>query len=128
LPGIKSLYSKFHLDEPWDSPHNLSLLDAMPNVYACPSDPTRKPGTTGYQAVIGPATAFTPDFKPLPFQDFTDGLSRTLLVGESRRCVPWTKPEDLPFDMTLPLTASAATTGITTTASTPCSRTAPPDS
>jgi prepilin-type processing-associated H-X9-DG protein len=106
LPYLEasSLYSRFHLDEPWDSPHNLALLEAMPLVYACPSDRARKPEMTGYEAVIGPATAFTPDFKPLSFEDFTDGLSNTLLVGESRRCVPWTKPEDLPFDMSVPLT------------------------
>ena len=97
------LYSKFHLDEPWDSPHNLTLLNPTPRFYACPSDSTLKPGMTGYQAVIGPDMAFTPDFKPLRLQDFTDGLSGTFLVGESRRAVPWTKPEDLSFDMTLPL-------------------------
>ena len=58
---------------------------------------------TGYQAVIGPNTAFTPDFKPLQFKDFTDGVNATILVGESRSLVPWTKPEDLPLDMNLPL-------------------------
>jgi prepilin-type processing-associated H-X9-DG protein len=106
LPYLESstLYSRLHLDEPWDSPHNLSLLDPMPVVYACPSHLTRKPGTTGYQVVIGRATAFTPDFKPLPIQDITDGTSGTLLVGESRDWVPWTKPEDLAFDMAIPLT------------------------
>src|SRR5262249_8990049 len=64
-----TLYSKFRLDEPWDSPNNLAQLDQMPFIYGCPSDPTRKPGTTGYQAVVGPPTAFTPDFKLLSFQD-----------------------------------------------------------
>jgi len=105
LPYLEcgSLYSRFHLDEPWDSPHNLSLLEPVPSVYACPSDATRKPGMTGYQAVIGPNTAFTPDLKPVEFADFIDGTSNTLLVGESRRCVPWTKPEDLPMNTTLPL-------------------------
>ena len=63
-----------------------------------------KPGMTGYQCVIGPNTAFNPDFKPLRFEDFTDGLAGTLLIGETRRGVPWTKPEDLPFDMSVPLT------------------------
>lgn len=58
---------------------------------------------TAYQVVIGPSTGFTPDFKLLRFQDFTDGLAQTVLVGESRRPVPWTKPEDLPLDMTVPL-------------------------
>ncbi len=98
------LYSKFHLDEPWDSPHNLTLLDKTPSFYACPSDATLKPGMTGYKAIIGPSTAFTPDFKPLRFEDITDGTSNTILIGESRRTVPWTKPEDLPFDMSVPLT------------------------
>ena len=32
--GEKSLYYKFHLDEPWNSPHNKVLLDQMPDVYA----------------------------------------------------------------------------------------------
>ncbi len=106
LPYIESspLYSKFHLDEPWDSPHNLSLLEPMPYIYVCPSDRTQKPGTTGYQVVIGPATAFRPDFRPVSFPEITDGLDGTLLVGEAHHGVPWTKPEDIPFDRNLPLT------------------------
>ncbi|WZO99014.1 DUF1559 domain-containing protein [Isosphaeraceae bacterium EP7] len=102
LPFIEQqdLFSKFHLDEPWDSPHNRSLIRDMPNVYRCPSDLTLTPGMTGYKVVVGPSTAFTPDFNPLRFLDFTDGLNGTLLIGESNDGVPWTKPEDLPFDMT----------------------------
>lgn len=98
-----SLYAKFHLDEPWDSPHNLALVNQMPLVYACPSDYDRKPGTTGYQVVIGPDTAFTPDYQPLPLEKITHGLSESVLVGECRHNVPWTKPEDLPLDLTIPL-------------------------
>ncbi|APW61988.1 DUF1559 domain-containing protein [Paludisphaera borealis] len=98
-----SVYTKFHLDEPWDSSHNIALLESMPSVYACPSDRELKPGMTGYQVVVGPKTAFTPDFKLLRIADFTDGTTNTLLIGESRRAVPWTKPEDLPFDGALPL-------------------------
>jgi hypothetical protein len=101
--GSSGLYARFHLDEPWNSPHNFALLGEMPNLYACPSDRALKPGMTGYQAVVGPETAFTPDFKPLTFRDFSDGTATTLVVGESRRSVPWTKPEDLPFDMSVPL-------------------------
>ncbi len=99
----ENLYAKFRLDEPWDSPHNIALLDSMPASYACPSDTARLPRTTGYQAVIGPGTAFPPDLKPLRLPDFADGLDNTILVSESRHTVPWTKPEDLRFDMTQPL-------------------------
>src|SRR5438874_420269 len=38
LPYLQrgDLYNQFHLDEPWDSPHNIVLLDRMPDVYRCP--------------------------------------------------------------------------------------------
>jgi prepilin-type processing-associated H-X9-DG protein len=105
LPYLEpsALSTKFHLDEPWDSPHNVTLIDQMPSSFACPSDATRKPGMTGYQVVVGPTTAFPPDFKPLKFEEITDGTSNTLLVGESRQTVPWTKPEDLSINGNIPL-------------------------
>lgn len=105
LPFLEcnSTYAKFHLDEPWDSPHNLALLAERPFAYACPAHEGLKPGMTSYQVVLGPETAFTPDFKPLKMEDITDGTTVTILVSESLRTVPWTKPEDLPFDMRVPL-------------------------
>jgi len=38
LPFIEeeSLYKEFHLDEPWDSPHNIRFVERMPPVYALP--------------------------------------------------------------------------------------------
>ena len=35
LPYIdqEDLYKQFHLDEPWDSPHNRSLIEKMPGTY-----------------------------------------------------------------------------------------------
>src|SRR5262249_42832414 len=35
--------------------------------------------------------------------DITDGMHRTILAVEAHREVPWTKPEDIPFDATNPL-------------------------
>ena len=31
--GDIALYKRFHLDEPWDSPHNLAVAQAVPEVY-----------------------------------------------------------------------------------------------
>ena len=58
---------------------------------------------TGYRAVVGARTAFTPDFKPLRIDEFTDGTSNTLFIGESLQAVPWTKPDDLAVGGGLPL-------------------------
>ena len=37
------------------------------------------------------------------FADIVDGSSTTILAVESKREVPWTKPEDIPFDVKGPL-------------------------
>jgi len=99
--GYQSLYQRFHLDEPWDSPHNRALLAEMPPELACPGGPGRRTGRTGYLVVVGPITEFgsinTP-FEPtrgVEIREFIDGTSQTALVIETNRLVPWTKPDDL---------------------------------
>jgi hypothetical protein len=90
------LYKQFRLDEPWDGPNNKKLLAKMPAVFASP-DARWKPGETGYRAFHGKG-AFFEGKKGLPFASFTDGLSNTLMAVEAAESVPWTKPEELPFD------------------------------
>jgi hypothetical protein len=99
------LYKQFHLDEPWDSPHNKKLLRKMPKVYAPPGGATREPYTTYYQVFVGPRAAFEERRATMIPASFPDGLSNILLVVEAGRPVPWTKPEDLPFTPDGPLPA-----------------------
>jgi hypothetical protein len=104
LPYIHQgdLYKEFHLDEPWDSQHNIKLLPRMPKTYQHPSAPPSQTKTY-YQVFTGPHTPFngnTPARIPATFQD---GLSNTILVVEASKPVPWTKPEDIPYDPQKPL-------------------------
>jgi prepilin-type processing-associated H-X9-DG protein len=99
LPYIEqdNLYKEFHLDEPWDSEHNKKLLAKIPPVYG-PLDEKGPKGTdTYYQAFIG-KSAFFEGKKGLTFADFTDGTSNTIMIVEAAKPVPWSKPEDIPFD------------------------------
>jgi prepilin-type processing-associated H-X9-DG protein len=99
LPYIEqqALYNKFKLDEPWDSPHNKPLLDEMPPTYACPSMAKKDATGTSYRAFVGNNALFEKD-RAVGFQDVTDGTSNTIMVVETRDTVPWSKPDDIPFD------------------------------
>jgi hypothetical protein len=103
LPFLEqdALYRQFKLDEAWDSPHNKRLLAQMPKVYADPAVESKRPETV-YQGFVGHG-AFFEDKKGLPISAFTDGTSNTLMIVEAAEPVPWTKPQDLPYDPKKPL-------------------------
>jgi hypothetical protein len=92
------LFEQFHLDEPWDSPHNRRLIGKMPRVFSNPFDHDREQGMASYLAIAGPETVFPPD-RVVHTSDIRDGESQTILlieIGSSR--TPWTKPEDLQLE------------------------------
>jgi hypothetical protein len=105
--GEDALYRQFHLDEPWDSPHNKTLLTLMPKVYEHPSADGAKTaaGFTHYRAFTGPHTLFDPTLTGgarIP-ASFPDGTANTIFVVEASEPVEWTKPDDLPFGPGVPL-------------------------
>ena len=99
--GYQSLYVRFHLDEPWDSPHNRSLIAEMPPELACPASNARRDGMTRYLVVVGPGIDTYSVNTPFnasagaEIRELTDGTSNTVLAIESEALVPWTKPDDL---------------------------------
>ncbi|MBN1591589.1 MAG: DUF1559 domain-containing protein [Pirellulales bacterium] len=97
------LYGEFHLDEPWDSPHNKKLIARMPTVYRSPASKLSDKGRTNYVVATGEGTVFSGK-KGTSIRDITDGTSATIMVVEAddTHAPVWTKPEDLPFDPTQP--------------------------
>jgi len=93
-----SLFQQFHLDEPWDSPHNRTLIDKMPAVYRHPVSKVEN-GRTNYLLPVENGAAFSAD-KPAEFKDIKDGTSYTIMVVEAdnQHAAIWTKPDDWPFD------------------------------
>ena len=112
--GFQELYDRFHLDEPWDSPHNKKLIEAMPDVYRSPGNLTAK-GKTPYLAVKIEKGVWTvpgenkkeedsgdPDENP-----FHSNEHKTICLIEvaARDSVIWTKPDDLEVDAKHPKSA-----------------------
>ncbi len=107
LPFIDNevLYREFHLDEPWDSAHNIKLLPKMPMSYVAPRNQRHRDhdGHTAIRVFVGKGTAFEKDEGLNLKKDFPDGLANTFLVVDTGKPVPWTKPEDLPYSPDQPL-------------------------
>ena len=115
LPFIEqgALYNQFILDEPWDGPNNIRLLNEMPSTYHQPGHRNRAVVRTYYQGFSSSGAVFerrpgqhTPRFLPLlgPYpdprhglhlHDFRDGTDNTLLIVEAGDAVEWTRPDDL---------------------------------
>lgn len=91
------LYSRFKLDEPWDSLANSSFVPLCPNVYISPGSDsgTGFVAESNYVLVTGRGTLFPPT-GPLGPDDIADLPNRTLLVVEtSNYARGWTEPSDI---------------------------------
>lgn len=141
--GFDDLYNEFHLDEPWDSPHNSELIEKMPAEYSTGETGLSQTSFVvflGDEAVFGgkraeqwsrPLRPYVSDKQPTPLKteesveeqaaslqrarkhggprvaEIQDGTSNTILVvqaGDDKQ-VPWTKPEDVPFQPENPIAA-----------------------
>ena len=113
LPYLEqqTLYNQFHLDEPWDSPHNKTLIELMPQVYRSPFSDS----PLGYTTYLGNAVDEGLFSKPdgpmkdsrdyqkagLTLDDCSDGTIDTLILVEANddHAVIWTQPGDFEPDI-----------------------------
>ena len=96
----EDLYKRFKLDEPWDSPHNKTLISLMPDVYKALGSEAGE-GKTNYLTVRGADTPFPgTSARSLLEIQAKDGTADTVAVVEvsDAAAVTWTAPEDYPLD------------------------------
>lgn len=99
--GHEELYEQFDVEQPWDSPKNMALLDEMPEIYS--SDVTTESGQTVFQVPSSPGTLFEAG-RGRSMSDVIDGTSMTVLLvaSDAESAVPWTKPTDFQVNMASP--------------------------
>ena len=104
------LGDEFHLDEPWDSPHNRRLSEKIVPVFSSPDEPSSN--RTRYLALVSEETIFPGDEK-LSFRNVRDGTSQTIMFVEAApsRAVPWTQPQDIDFDPKQPFAGLSSPEG-----------------
>lgn len=91
-----ALYEQFHLDEPWNSEHNIQLLPMMPSGFQNPNVPLDD--KTVFLGFDGEGTIFGGE--KVKFGNIIDGSSNTILAVEANmdEAIEWSRPADLPFD------------------------------
>jgi prepilin-type processing-associated H-X9-DG protein len=105
LPHLEEdeLYRQFHLDEPWDSPHNKRLIPRMPRFFRNPHSKA-PPNTTTYLAVVGKGMLLDGDKRrKLDEVEVTNAHTVIVVEADDDRAVIWTKPEDCEYDSEHPM-------------------------
>jgi hypothetical protein len=100
LPWIAEgeLHQRYRFHEPWDSEHNLTLLDKMPAIFRSPfAKADQEPGETNILGFRGKNSALGTGGGEA-IGTFKDGIANTILLIEAECTVPWTKPQDIPED------------------------------
>ena len=97
-PEGEQLHTEFRLQEPWDSPKNMSLVSRMPAVFNSPSDEnSRFQFHTSYLVVTGNNSLFPPG-KSKSISEILDATDETILFVEAKETgVVWSEPRDLVF-------------------------------
>jgi hypothetical protein len=112
--GETALFNKYSFSEPWDGPNNRTLMESMPDVYACPAQIDSSDShqwETNYFAIIGPDTGWSIP-TGVRLRDIRDGPSWTcLLIEASGMHVNWMEPRDLTLDQAVELETTKPRSG-----------------
>ena len=98
--GYQDLYDTYRFDEPWNSPHNRSLLKSVPDEYWCYMMPAGfGNGITTFVAIVGQETMW-PEGRNMKSADIHDGVGQTIMIGEvsPHLGIEWLEPRDISFE------------------------------
>ncbi|MBB01766.1 MAG: hypothetical protein CMJ47_03890 [Planctomyces sp.] len=112
LDGCQELYKKFRLNESWDSPHNLALIEEIPDIYRYAGD--KASGKTTIQLLRGPGTCYeSPHGKSAAkLADVRNKNDIIVLVRTATdKAVTWTQPEDFQYEENNPTSGLYKTSG-----------------
>lgn len=100
----QGLYKQFHLDESWDSDHNKTLINKMPDIFRSPNSKLVGQGKANYLTPRNAKSIF-PGKEAIRLAKICDGTSNTILTLEvpDDSAVIWTKPDDFQYDESNPL-------------------------
>ncbi len=93
----QALHAQFRLDEPWDSPENLRVLNAVGerSHLHCPSDENSPSTETNYVMIVG-EESLSQGSNSVELAQIDDGTSNTIMVVEVVDSgIQWTEPRDL---------------------------------
>lgn len=95
--GYQALYNRFQLDQSFDSPTNISLINEMPVEYASPTNTnSANLKESNYALVVGPGTLFPYDAPAVDPVTMSDSPAETILVVETRESgASWTQSADI---------------------------------
>ena len=96
-----SLYAKFQMAEPWNSPTNLPHSKAFVKTLIHPSDGMSEP-TSRYRIFYGGGAVYDLG-RPARLSSIADGSSTTIAVVEGGERVTWSQFDEYPFSMDGPL-------------------------
>lgn len=103
--GHQELYDQFRLDEPWNSEHNMKLIEKMPGVYKHPTMKLEN-GKTAFLVPTANGGVFDQSGDPgeltplgIRSDQIKDDRAQTALLLEVNKdnSVVWTKPGDFAF-------------------------------
>ena len=88
-------------------PGEQTRAGGTPDVFRSAGDDLRSTNSSFF-ALVGPGTVFEGKLgfegkDGIKISQIFDGTSTTILPVEAKRDIPWTKPEDIPYDPAKPL-------------------------